>query len=122
MNTASSTSDDATTAPEISLIASRAPSYGVIPFSWMKRAMFSMTTIASSTTSPVASVSPNSVSVLIEKPSTFIKKNVPSSETGIVSAGISVVRQSCKNRKMTRTTRAIAIKSVMTTSLIDSLT
>ena len=84
--------------------------------------MFSMTTIASSTTSPVASVSPNSVSVLIENPSTFIKKNVPISETGIVSAGMSVVRQSCKNRKITSTTSPIAISSVITTSLIDSRT
>ena len=61
-NTASSTSDDATTAPWISRIASRAPSNGGMPFSWMKRAMFSITTIASSTTSPVASVKPKSVS------------------------------------------------------------
>ena len=121
-NTASRTSDDASTAPVISRIASRAPSSGGMPFSWMKRAMFSMTTIASSTTSPVASVSPKSVSVLIENPSTFMRKNVPSSETGIVSAGISVVRQSCKNRKITRTTSPIAISSVMTTSLIDSRT
>ena len=58
--------------------------------------MFSMTTIASSTTSPVASVSPNSVIVLIEKPKIFITKNVPTSETGIVTAGISVERGSCK--------------------------
>ena len=84
--------------------------------------MFSMTTIASSTTSPVASVRPKSVSVLIEKPSTFINANVPISETGIVIAGISVVRQSCKNRKITITTSTIAIRSVMMTSLIDSLT
>ncbi len=122
MKTASSTSDEATTAPVISDIASRAPSNGAIPFSWMKRAMFSMTTIASSTTRPVASVMPKSVSVLIEKPSTFIRKNVPSSEIGIVSAGMSVVRQSCKNKKITTTTRMIATASVMMTSLIDSLT
>ena len=88
----------------------------------MKRAMFSMTTIASSTTSPVASVSPKSVRVLIEKPNTFIRANVPISETGIVIAGISVVRQSWRNRKITTTTSTIAISSVMMTSLIDSLT
>ncbi len=84
--------------------------------------MFSITTIASSTTRPVASVSPKSVSWLIEKPSAFIKKNVPSSETGMVRVGISVVRQSCKNRKITSTTRLIATTSVITTSLIDSRT
>ena len=65
-------------------------------FSSMKRAMFSMTTIASSTTSPVASVRPKSVSVLIENPNAAISANVPISETGIVIAGISVVRQFCK--------------------------
>jgi hypothetical protein len=67
-------------------------------FSSMKRAIFSMTTIASSTTSPVASVRPKSVSVLIEKPRPFINANVPISETGIVIAGISVVRQSWRKR------------------------
>ncbi len=122
MKTASSESDDARTAPKISCIASRAPSSGGIPFSWMNRAMFSITTIASSTTSPVASVKPNSVSVLIEKPNIFIKKNVPISETGIVIAGISVVRQSWRNKKITSTTRKTAISSVITTSRIDSRT
>ena len=79
-------------------MAADAPASGDIFFSWMKRAMFSMTTMASSTTSPVASVNPKSVSVLIENPSPFISANVPIKETGIVIAGISVVRQSCKNR------------------------
>ena len=55
--------------------------------------MFSMTTIASSTTRPVARVIPNSVSVLIEKPKSFTNAKVPISATGMVIAGISVVRQ-----------------------------
>ena len=88
----------------------------------MKRAMFSMTTIASSTTNPVASVRPNRVSVLIEKPSTFISANVPISETGMVMAGISVVRQLCKNKNTTAITSRIEIASVLSTSRIDSLT
>jgi hypothetical protein len=45
--------------------------------------MFSITTITSSTTSPVASVMPKSVSVLMEKPSSLMKVNVPMSETGV---------------------------------------
>ena len=53
----------------------------------MCRSMFSMTTIASSTTRPVASVMPKSVSVLIEKPNSLTNANVPTSETGIVMAG-----------------------------------
>ena len=45
--------------------------------------MFSITTIASSTTMPVASTMPNSVSVLIEKPNTLTNANVPTSDTGM---------------------------------------
>ncbi len=120
MKTASSTSELATTALVISRIAADAPAYDSMRFSFTKRAMFSMTTIASSTTRPVASVRPNSVSVLIEKPSAFIRPNVPISETGIVIAGISVVRHDCRNRKTTATTSRIEIASVLSTSRIDS--
>jgi hypothetical protein len=84
--------------------------------------MFSMTTIASSTTRPVASVMPNSVRVLIEKPNRLTNANVPMSDTGIVIAGINVVRQFCRNRNITRTTSPIASASVTTTSRIDSET
>ncbi len=122
MNTASSTSELATTAPVISFIAAAAPSRGCRPFSLTKRAMFSITTIASSTTRPVARVSPNRVSVLIEKPSAFISAKVPISETGIVMAGISVVRHDCRNRNTTAITSTIEIASVLSTSRIDSAT
>ena len=50
--------------------------------------MFSITTMASSTTMPVASTMPKSVRVLIEKPNSLMKAKVPISETGIVIAGI----------------------------------
>src|SRR5215212_4982405 len=43
----------------------------------MCRSMFSITTIASSTTRPVASVMPNRVSVLIENPNNFTNAYVP---------------------------------------------
>ena len=49
--------------------------------------MFSMTTMASSTTRPVARVRPKSVSVLIEKPKSLTKAKVPMSETGMVTRG-----------------------------------
>ncbi len=62
------------------MVASRAPS----PRVCTRRDTFSTTTIASSTTRPIASTSPNSESVLIEKPSTRISANVPISETGTV--------------------------------------
>src|SRR5438046_3835703 len=110
------------TALVTSLIATDAASAGGLCSSWMCLSMFSMTTIASSTTSPVASVTPNSVSVLIEKPNSLTNANVPTSDTGIVIAGISVVRQFWRNRNMTSTTRPIASASVVTTSRIDSET
>ena len=48
----------------------------------MLRSTFSTTTIASSTTMPMASTSPNRVSVLIEKPKSSMNANVPTIETG----------------------------------------
>ena len=95
-NTATRTSDVATTAPATSFIATDAALCGSVIPSTICRSTFSITTIASSTTSPVASVMPNSVSVLIEKPSNLTKTNVPTSETGMVIAGMNVLRQSCK--------------------------
>ena len=38
----------------------------------------------------------------------------------MVSAGMTVLRQSCRNTNITSTTRPIASSSVMSTSLIDS--
>ena len=58
--------------------------------------MFSTTTMASSTTMPMARTSPNSVSVLMENPNALMTAKVPTSDTGIVSVGISVARQSCR--------------------------
>src|ERR1700748_2464382 len=98
-NTATSTSEVATTAPATSFIATDAALCGSVIPSTMCRSTFSMTTIASSTTNPVASVIPKSVSVLIESPNAVMKMNVPTNDTGMVIAGISVLRQSCKNKK-----------------------
>ena len=75
--------------------------------------MFSTTTIASSTTIPMASTMPNSVIMLIEKPIPPIMANVPMRETGIAAQGINVVRQSCRKMKMTKTTSPTACISVV---------
>ena len=80
------------------------------------RWMFSITTMASSTTRPVASTMPNSVSVLIEKFSSLMKANAPTSDTGIVTAGISVLRQSCRKTNITIMTKMMASTSVFSTS------
>src|SRR5581483_5358901 len=81
-----------------------------------------MTTIASSTTNPVASVIPKSVSELIEKPNILMNANVPISETGIVTAGMMVARQSSRKKKITMMTITTASSSVRTTSFTESPT
>ena len=110
------------TAPSTSRIASDAACAADTRYSWMCRSMFSITTIASSTTMPVARMMPNSVSVLMEKPISLTNAKAPMSETGMVMAGISVLRHVCRNTKITRTTSAIASTSVLRTSVIDSST
>ena len=51
----------------------------------MWRKMFSSTTMASSTTRPMASTIASSVSVLMVKPNAYISANAPISDTGIVT-------------------------------------
>ena len=87
----------------------------------MIRSTFSITTIASSTTMPIASTRANSVSRLIWKPSIRSPKKVPMIATGTARAGIRVVRQLCRKMKTTRVTRTMASKSVFTTSLIEAV-
>src|SRR5262249_5045232 len=72
---------------------------------------FSSMTMASSTTKPTDSVSASSVMLLMEKPNTYIAAHVPISDTGTASAGIMVAEIERRNRKMTRMTRTIAMRS-----------
>ena len=121
MNTAARISAIATTGPETSFIALSVASRGESPCSmWCITA--STTTIASSTTMPMASTRPSSESTLIEKPSMGKNMKAPISETGTVRSGISVARQFCRKMKTTMITSTIASKSVCTISLIPSLT
>src|SRR5580658_2396244 len=120
-NTAESTSAIPTTGPVNSSIALRAASLGDRPSSiW--RPTPSTTTIASSTTNPMANTSPNRESVLIEKPNSGKKTNVPTKATGTANIGISVARQLCRKMYTTRITSTIAISSVSTISLIPEVT
>ncbi len=112
MNTADSTSAMATTAPPTSSMVLWAASPGESP-SAMLRSTFSTTTIASSTTMPMASTRPNKVRLLSEKPSSAITAKVPTSETGIAMIGISAVRQLCRKIRITTTTRTTASPSVL---------
>ena len=99
--TAIRTRDVAMTALVTSPMAREVASCGSECSMAMWRCTFSMTTMASSTTRPVASVMPKSVSELMEKPKSLMKAKVPISETGMVTAGMMVARQSSRKRKMT---------------------
>ena len=77
--------------------------------------------MASSTTRPVASTTPNKVSKLIVNPEAYIRKNVPISEIGMAKTGIRVVRHCRRKTKITKTTNANAKKIVSSTSVIPFL-
>ena len=78
--------------------------------------------MASSTTSPIESTIPSRVNTLIEKPMMYIKKNVPTKDTGIAVRGMMVLRQSRKKIKIIKATRIKAVMMVSSTSKIERRT
>src|SRR5690606_9602510 len=96
-NTAASVTEMEITAKNISFEPLRAASIGDIPSSTFLN-IFSVTTIPSSTTSPVASTIASNVSTLIENPKMYIIKKVAISDTGISSNGLNAMAQSLKKR------------------------
>ena len=97
-NTALSTSPTAITGPETWLMALIVASRGARPCSmWCSTA--STTTIASSTTMPMASTRPNSVRLLRLKPIAAITAKVPTIATGTAIRGMIADRQFCRNSK-----------------------
>ena len=121
MNTAQRISAMPITGAVTSSMALMVASFGLIPCSrWWITA--STTTMASSTTMPMASTRPNIDSVLIEKPSIGKKMKVPINETGIVSSGMIVARMFCRKMKTTSVTRMSASTNVFRISWIDAWT
>src|SRR6267142_1611279 len=94
INTEDKTSAMPMTGVVTSSIALMVASLGVNPCS-MLCSTASTTTIASSTTSPMARMSPKRDRVLIEKPSKGKMANVPISDTGTATRGMRVARQPC---------------------------
>ena len=121
MKTAARMTATLTTGAVTSFIAARVASLGVSPSS-MWRSTASTTTIASSTTRPMASTSPNKDSVLMEKPRNGKRTNVPISDTGTASSGIKVARQLCRKRKTTSATSSTVSRRVTRISRIPSVT
>ena len=66
----------------------------------------------------IVKIRPKSVKKLILKPIKSNKAKVPIRETGMAKAGISVALHDCKKINTTKTTRIIASKSVLITSLM----
>ena len=85
----------------------------------MMRSTFSTTTIASSTTVPIARTRPSSVRVLREKPKMSMTPKVPIREMGTAMAGMRVALQLCRERNTTKITRKRASKRVLYTSWMD---
>jgi hypothetical protein len=84
--------------------------------------MFSIMTIASSTTNPVAMVSAMSDRLLRLYPSAYMKPKVPTSESGTAMLGMSVARTLRRKTKMTATTRPMVMTSVRSTSSTEART
>ncbi len=84
-----------------------AASIGESPAS-TKRAMFSIITIASSTTNPVATVNAINVRLLMLKPARYMTPKVPTIDSGTATAGITVADALRKKMKIASTTSTMA--------------
>ena len=101
---------------------SRAPSSAALKRSMpasICRVVFSSTTMASSTTKPVATVSAIRLRLFRLKSSRYITPNVPSRDTTVATAGMRVARALRKNALTTSTTSAREISSVTSISCSD---
>ncbi len=103
-NTAMMVAEVATTASPISSAASRAAWKGVLPMR-MWRTMFSISTIASSTSTPATSDSASRLMELSVKSSHSMAAKVGIADSGMASAEMSVARVLRRNRNTTRTAR-----------------
>ena len=82
--------------------------------------MFSIITIESSTTKPVAIVSAIRVRLLILKPHRYITPKVPISDNGTAMLGMMVAGRLRRNKKITSTTNTIEISSSISTSRTEA--
>ena len=119
MNTASRDRVIETMVKPISRAPSRVASRRGMPFSRC-RAMFSMTTIASSTTKPIAMTSAISDRLFKVKPRTYMIANAPASDSGTARPAINVGASRRRNSSMVSTTRPRLISSEICTSMTEA--
>ena len=103
-NTAMMVAEHATTASPISSAASSAAWKPLLPMR-MWRTMFSISTMASSTSTPATRDSASRLIWLSEKSTHCISAKVGIADSGMASAAISVARMSRRNRNTTSTAR-----------------
>ena len=115
MNTAIKTRVHEITATDTSLMASRVAWRASLMPPSIFAITASTTTMASSTTVPMASTRAKSVRMLSEKPANETMAKVPNSDTTIEIDGIIVALKFCRKKNTTRITRMIAMISVSTT-------
>ncbi len=85
------------------------------------RSTFSSTTMASSTTRPMASTMASKVIRFMEKPNRSIIITTPIRLSGIVMIGMMTARKEPRNKVITTSTMAAASSMVLITSWMDSL-
>ena len=117
-NTTASVKEVDITAKNISLLPSSAAFRIGSPSSSFRK-IFSVTTIPSSTTNPVANTIPNKVNILMENPNRYMIKKVAISEMGISINGRSAISQLRKKKNITKTTSEKEIIKVSFTSLSE---
>src|SRR5579863_3252010 len=84
--------------------------------------MFSMTTMASSTTKPVEIVSAINERLSMVYPSRYITPKVPTRESGTAMEGMMVAHISRRKRKTTRTTRrTLIIREISTSRTLERM-
>src|SRR5580693_610539 len=84
------------------------------------RVMFSITTIASSTTNPVEMVSAISDRLSTLYPTRYMMENVPSSEIGTATLGMNVAHALRRKTKTTSTTSKTEMIKLISTSCTDA--
>ena len=119
MNTAMSETLKEMMVKPICLAPLSAACMGASPFS-MYRTMFSIITMASSTTNPVAMVRAMRERLSRLKPTSFMMPKVPISVSGRATLGITVAQNLRRKTKITITTSATASTSVICTSRTDA--
>src|ERR1051325_11509480 len=82
--------------------------------------MFSITTMASSTTNPVEMVSAINERLSTVKPHKYMTAKVPINDTGTTTEGTSVARTLRRKMKTTRITRQTEMINVRSTSRTDA--